>query len=253
MIYSMPIDMICVICYTISGRSNSFGYKVIAMNEISAAKQHRKHILAFGDSNTWGLIPGSKPQKRFPPEIRWTGILESENASVRIIEEGLCGRTTAFEDAERPGRNGAALLPVLLESHRPLDAAILMLGTNDCKTVYANSPETIGNGIRLCLDALEQVLRPQHILLVSPILLEENVWQADKDPEFDRKSVETCRGLAAVYRSIAAERGTAFLNAADYVRAGEADAEHMDAEGHRRFAAAVAESLRACGVFGSEK
>ena len=31
------------------------------------------NILAFGDSNTWGLIPGSKPHQRFPREVRWTG------------------------------------------------------------------------------------------------------------------------------------------------------------------------------------
>ena len=38
----------------------------------------------------------------------------------RIIEEGLCGRTTVFEDELREGRKGAALLPTLLESHAPV-------------------------------------------------------------------------------------------------------------------------------------
>ena len=31
-----------------------------------------KKILCYGDSNTWGLIPGT--QNRFPQNVRWTGI-----------------------------------------------------------------------------------------------------------------------------------------------------------------------------------
>ena len=88
-----------------------------------------KSVLAFGDSNTWGLIPGTK--KRYPWEIRWTGVLQDKCISARIIEEGLCGRTTAFEDDLRPGRKGASALPMILASQSPLDAAIVMPGTND--------------------------------------------------------------------------------------------------------------------------
>ena len=56
-------------------------------------------------------------------------------------EEGLCGRTTVFEDELREGRKGAAFLPTLLESHAPVDRVVLMLGTNDCKTFYNASAE----------------------------------------------------------------------------------------------------------------
>ena len=93
-----------------------------------------KRILAFGDSNTWGYIPGKKG--RYPKSIRWTGLLNDSIEEADIIEEGLCGRTTIFEDELRKGRRGVELLPVLLESHYPIDGAILMLGTNDCKKAY---------------------------------------------------------------------------------------------------------------------
>ncbi|MBQ1351873.1 MAG: arylesterase [Oscillospiraceae bacterium] len=201
-----------------------------------------KSILAFGDSNTWGLIPGSK--ERYPWTVRWTGALERRSSSLRVMEEGLCGRTTAFEDDLRPGRRGASALPMILESHHPLDAAVVMLGTNDCKRVYSASEDTIGKGMELCLDELEKYLPPRSILLVSPIWLGEEVWKPDKDPEFGARSVLTCRRLKEVYGRIAKERGTAFLAASDYVLASEADEEHMDAEGHRIFAAAVYEKLR---------
>lgn len=94
-----------------------------------------KQILCFGDSNTWGL--DGETGKRFPWEERWTGILQEKLADrdIRIVEEGLCGRTTIFEDPLRLGRRGTELLPTLLETHTP-DAVVLMLGTNDCKTIF---------------------------------------------------------------------------------------------------------------------
>ena len=78
-----------------------------------------KNILVFGDSNTWGLIPGT--HERYPWGVRWTSILQEKERcnNTRIIEEGLCGRTTIFEDELRPGRKGLDMLPVLLETHNP--------------------------------------------------------------------------------------------------------------------------------------
>lgn len=201
-----------------------------------------KSVLAFGDSNTWGLIPGTK--KRYPWEIRWTGVLQDTCLSARIIEEGLCGRTTAFEDDLRAGRKGASALPAILESQSPLDAAIVMLGTNDCKSIYSVSAATIGKGLELCLDEIQKYISPSRVLLVSPILLGEDVWKPDKDPEFDRKSVEVCQQLKDVYHQIAKDRGTAFLAASDYVCADDVDSEHMNEDGHRIFAAVLYEKLK---------
>ena len=50
-----------------------------------------KQILCFGDSNTFGLIPGTG--NRYDWNIRWTGILDKNlrEKGYRIIEEGLCG------------------------------------------------------------------------------------------------------------------------------------------------------------------
>ena len=205
-----------------------------------------KSILAYGDSNTWGLIPGSSG--RFPWEVRWTGVLQRRCRNVQVIEEGLCGRTTAFEDALRPGRKGYTALPLILESHAPLDAAVLMLGTNDCKPVYGAGAYAIGKGIGLCLDELEKYLPAERILLVSPIDLGENVWRPEKDPEFCRGSVAVSRALKSVYRQIASERGTAFLAASDYAVADDADNEHLNRNGHAAFAAAVHEKLEEMGV-----
>ena len=203
-----------------------------------------KKLLAFGDSNTWGLIPGSKSGERYPFEIRWTGVLQNSCSSIRVIEEGLCGRTTAFEDRTRPGRNGAASLPLIFERIDPPDAVVIMLGTNDCKSDYSLSPHLIGKGVESCLDVITAHVPPEKILLVSPILLGENVWRDDKDPDFGFESVSLCRKLKEEYKRIAVEYGTGFLAASDHAAANEADCEHLDAQGHRALAGALGDSLR---------
>ena len=55
-----------------------------------------KNILCFGDSNTYGLRPDNGD--RYSSDVRWTGILSKKlgYSNYRVVEEGLCGRTTVF-------------------------------------------------------------------------------------------------------------------------------------------------------------
>lgn len=202
-----------------------------------------REILCFGDSNTYGYIPGGKG--RYGWNVRWTSILADRlyAEEIRVTEEGLCGRTTVFEDELREDRKGSDLLPALLESHKPLDTVILMLGTNDCKSYYHASAEVIGLGVEKLIGQIRQADRSIKILLISPILLGEEVWKAEFDPEFDRESVETARKLKAVYQRIAVEQGTYFMAASDYATPSPVDQEHLDEEGHRRLAEAVYRKL----------
>ena len=69
----------------------------------------------------------------------------------------------------------------MLESHAPLDLIVLMLGTNDCKSVYHANENVIGLGIESLLKPLEKVKVPVHEIAMMmsialrfiPILLEE--------------------------------------------------------------------------------
>ena len=91
-----------------------------------------KNILCFGDSNTWGYEP--LVARRYPADVRWPGVLQNSLGSdYRVIEEGLNGRTTFINEDERPLRSGSDVLPIILESHRPLNLVVVMLGTNDLK------------------------------------------------------------------------------------------------------------------------
>ena len=64
-----------------------------------------------------------------------------------MIEEGLPGRTTVHADPiEGAYKNGLAFLPAVLETHRPVDLVVLMLGTNDLKRRFGASAATVFPG-----------------------------------------------------------------------------------------------------------
>ena len=202
-----------------------------------------KQILCFGDSNTFGLIPGTG--NRYDWNIRWTGILDKNlrEKGYRIIEEGLCGRTTVFDDSFREGRKGADILPTLLESHNPIDIVILMLGTNDCKTIYNATAETIGKGIQRLLQQIKQKSPQAKIILVSPIYLGQGVGEKGFDSEFDDSSVETSENLHKVYNRIADENEIYYLKASGYANPSPQDREHLDENGHRKLAEGLLDLL----------
>lgn len=198
-----------------------------------------KTVLCFGDSNTYGYNP--RDGKRFPPKIRWTGVLQNlvNKDQVEIIEEGLVGRTSVFEDSVRPGRKGIDYLVPLVESHNPVDKLVLMLGTNDCKTIYNTSEKVIGMGIEQLIKRVRAYNPALDILLISPIHLGELVWKEEFDPEFNQRSVEVSKGLKSVYQKIAEKYHCDFLAASDVAKPSEEDQEHLDEEGHRALANAI--------------
>lgn len=194
-----------------------------------------RRILCFGDSNTYGYIPDGTG--RYGEDIRWTGRLQKKlSGQAIVIEEGLCGRTTVFQDELRIGRRGIETLPILLESHAPLDLVIVMLGTNDCKTVYGASAEVIGKGIEQIIGQIKFIQPQAEILLISPILLGEDVWKPEYDTEFSRESVWVSRKLKTVYNKIAEKNNCMFLAASDIANPSETDQEHLDVRGHEALA-----------------
>lgn len=203
-----------------------------------------KQILCYGDSNTWGLIPGTK--QRYDWGVRWTSIIQEKlnSEDIRIIEEGLCGRTTVFEDVYRENRNGLKTLPLVLETNANVDFVILMLGTNDCKSHYKTNAYKIGKGLEQCIDKITETVPPQKVLVISPIHLGKWVWKPEYDPEFDEKSVEVSKQLPEEYKTIALKKKVHFLAASDYVGPSEVDQEHLSAEDHGTLAEAIYDRIR---------
>ncbi len=193
-----------------------------------------KRILAYGDSNTWGFDPASFT--RFSEDIRWTGLLQKAlEKDALILEEGLCGRTTVFDDDTIAGANGLNALPAVLEADSPFDLAIIMLGTNDCKCVFGASAQEITNGLELCLAKILELIAPENVLLISPLYLSD----AALGYGYDDRSLAVSRELKQKYRELADRYGTAFLAASDVASASGVDGQHLTAEGHRALYEAV--------------
>ena len=198
-----------------------------------------KNILCFGDSNTYGLIPGVNG--RYEWGVRWTSLLDRRvrKLGYRVIEEGLCGRTSVFEDVVRKGRKGIDWLPILLEAHSPIDIIVIMLGTNDCKTYYHADAEQIAAGVEALVEIVQEYDPNIEVIVSSPIALGNGVWEEGYDPEFDAFSVEVSRRLPAAYRAVASRKGVHYLAASDYAQPSDVDREHMDEEGHRQYAQGI--------------
>lgn len=200
-----------------------------------------KNILCFGDSNTWGFDPSTGG--RYPREVRWTGRLQAALPDCRILEEGLNGRTTVFEDDLRPGRRGLTYLPIALKTHDPLDLVIFMLGSNDCKNRLRLSAAEIAEGVQLLIEQTRNPslhLRQQPaILVVAPPPFEPGALaRGGMRFTFGAESVETSRLLARFFRAAANQMGAHFFDAGQVTLA-EADGVHLSAAGH----AALADAL----------
>lgn len=200
-----------------------------------------KTILCYGDSLTWGY--DARDGSRFPFSQRWPGMLQEEwGERVRVVEEGLCGRTVFSESWVLPDRSGTAMLPPLLESHAPLDAVVLMLGTNDCCPALGLSAEKIALG---CLSLIWAVQRSMagpggsapHVLLTAPPLIVPG--DPFMDLIFRGGGAEICRALADAYSTVAAKSGAEFLDASAVVTTSAVDGVHLDPPEARVLALAV--------------
>lgn len=209
-----------------------------------------KAILCYGDSITWGTDPAAGGARHAHAD-RWPSVLAAGlGAGFDVVNEGMGGRTTAFDDHVADcDRNGARLLPSLMHTHRPVALVILMLGTNDMKPMIACNAEATMLGMRRCVEIARYHqprlpdCPPPRILIVAPPLLVET-----PDPFFAglfAGGIAESRKLSGLYRGLAAQLGTGFFDAATVAKASPIDGVHLDAANTRAIGSALVEPVRA--------
>ncbi|MDD3647384.1 MAG: SGNH/GDSL hydrolase family protein [Candidatus Dojkabacteria bacterium] len=212
-----------------------------------------KRILCYGDSNTWGWVPGKMGNKRFPIDKRWPGILQTFlGNSYEVIEEGLGARTTQFHDPrpELPQRNGLESLPIVLETHLPLDLVILMLGTTDTKEMFGVSPEKISEGLKKLIHTikdfkvLESTPSPKILIVVPPIVKE--------DTNFASKLFTggTAKGntLKKLYAQVAIDNDCLFLDPTSECPVDENEGVHLTEKSHKKLAEMTFEKIESARI-----
>lgn len=204
-----------------------------------------KTILCYGDSNTYGLR--SDLTTRYPRDLRWTGILQKLlGEEYYIIEEGLGGRTTVWDDPIENHKNGKTYLLPCLDSHKPLDLVVIMLGTNDLKCRFHVSPFDIGTSMDnliktiQCSDAGLDFAAPK-VLLVSPVPI-RSVNNPELDqmiPDMEKRS----KKIAYYYRKVAEKYKVEYMDPGELVEVNDTDGIHYTEKGHQTMAGLIEKKI----------
>ncbi|MFI3254774.1 MAG: GDSL-type esterase/lipase family protein [Eubacteriales bacterium] len=203
-----------------------------------------KNILCFGDCNTFGKDAHGN---RFPRHIRWTGKTQQLlGEDFYLIEEGLEGRTTIWDDPLLPHRCGMTALPISLLTHKPLDLVVLSLGTNDCKRYFRVSAEEIASGMEELVKKIQSSTGISKgkttVLILAPVPIGEKISRS-KSLEYDETSRMKSLELGSLYQQIATLRNCAFLDASNFATVGS-DHLHLEEESHLRTAEEMAKKIQ---------
>ena len=197
-------------------------------------------VLCYGDSNTYGYDP--RTGLRYDEAIRWTGQLASilGRDEYRIIEEG---------DPIDGWKNGLDYLKPCLNSHRPIDIVILMLGSNDLKSNFALSSQEIADGAGILVDTIQTFSEEKQgykpvIILISPPEIGTGIKTSPFYGRFFEDAISRSRDFSHYYKAIADKYGCVFFDAADWIKASEVDSLHLDPEGHSILARKLAEVIK---------
>lgn len=208
-------------------------------------------VLCFGDSLTWGFDPrGGVNFVRYGFTERWTRRLQAElGSSYHVIEDGLNGRTTVFDDPMIGETSGLAQLPIALKTHMPLDLVVILLGSNDAKPRFSVNGDEIARGLGRLLEIISKSnagpdgKAPQALVVVPPDLGDvSNTWMA---PLFDPvHSATALQRLRETYPPVATAFGAHCFDINQVVGPGVFDGTHFDPNSLQPVADALAQVIR---------
>lgn len=203
-----------------------------------------KTIVCFGDSNTWGVNPAT--DERHSRDHRWPLVLAQElGEGFDVIPEGQNGRTAVVEDPVGGPRVGRDYLVPCLESHKPVDLLIILLGTNELKHRHGLSAWDIAQDAGLLVGIAQSSSfgpedRAPDVLLLAP----PPIGKLSGFAEMFAGATEKSRELGRHYRGVAEERGCHFLDTSSVVRTSDLDGIHLEAGEQVKLGKAVAAKIR---------
>ena len=207
-------------------------------------------IEGYGDSSTWGYNPetGLRHEKSYP------SILQEALPTDTIINEGLNGRTTVYDDPYDDSRNGKKDIQRCIKTHLPIDVLIIMLGSNDAKRIFNTTPLSFQRSIRTLLyKAMDPELyrsgypAPNKILVVSPPRMHPDYEKNyDTRISFGKEGYEVMESASRVIKETIEkiEYDIDFLDTTNICMAMAMDGIHMDQDNHEKLAKAILERIQ---------
>lgn len=212
----------------------------------------KKHIVCFGDSNTHGYCADPADTvtggARFDESERWTHLLqEALGSEYLVLEEGLSGRTTVFQDALHESMDGLSVIYSTLMSHEPVDLLVIMLGTNDTKERLGVNAACIAIGMERLVRKAQSVMcwtdNKPNILIVCPPHILPEMYENPCGVPMGKGCIEKSQELAGYLEETAKLVGASFLDAQGIAEFNKVDGMHLTAKGHRQLAAKLAQII----------
>lgn len=209
----------------------------------------KKHIVCLGDSNTHGYCADPSDCAdgnllRFNENERWTCLLQKLlGEDYLVLEEGLSGRTTVFQDPLHEGLAAIDYITPCLKSHEPVSLLIIMLGTNDTKERFGVNSGCIALGLERLIKKAKSTDcwgpdgKP-NILIVCPPAIDPRMEESPVGACMGIGCAEKSRGLSPLYENTARAQGCHFYDAKD-CPFNQIDYMHLTSAGHSMLAEAL--------------
>ena len=171
----------------------------------------KRHIVCLGDSNTHGYCAdpadcADGSLRRFNESERWTCRLQAAlGEDFLVLEEGLPGRTTVFDDPVEESLSALPYLYPCLMSHAPVSLLVVMLGTNDTKERLGANACAIGKGLRRLVRKAQSIDcwagGQPNLLIVAPPAIGKGVERSPVAQEMGLGCVEKSLRLPGQFRT----------------------------------------------------
>ena len=201
-----------------------------------AFAQNPKNILAIGDSN--GAF-----------DYGWVNQLQKILPNYKIFNTSISGNTIGFDNLGRPElntlKNLDSYLKSAINSLGKIDYVVIMLGTNDAKSVFKYKQDEVVTNMQLLISRINSfnLKTKPHLIIMSPPPYGSNKLLAEKYQGGEKR----VKHLAKKYNKLAKKNGCIYINVYNALKhifkQHSQDGVHLDAEGQKEIATLVATQL----------
>lgn len=202
-----------------------------------------KKVLCFGDSNTYGFVPGKCT--RYDKNTRWTGILQSLcRNELEVIEAGCNNRTAFIDNPAGIEQTGYKILPEYFTKDY-FDIVVLAIGINDLQLFFRPTLEEFEQGIEKLIKITKDLSPNAKIILVCPSKLDlAGIKSGVFSFQFDEISVEKSYHLPQIYKKLAEKHACKLVDLNEIAKVSPLDGLHFSAESHKTIAENLYKNLK---------